>query len=499
MQPMNYLIANGNPLDTILGYVKDYQNIRNNANVLASQAEANRIKQAQNDFEIEGMNALGDVDFNDQKSIRHWLGRYGSLGMAKGAKDYIEGLEAKEKQALLGDMSMTVSLLQNGRSDLAVADLRAKANAYRNGGNEAKALEYEGFVSQMENDPVSAYNGLSLVLASVAGKDNISGYETLIKTNRPDVRQVDLGDKIQTYNVNPLTGEQTLGDMSLDKGVSPDSQLQSDTQKYVSDNSYNASVYGSDMSAKASMYGSDRSAEASMYGADQATSRSIAENQSRERVAQAEMYYKQQQAEIERNLFKPTSANGKMWLVNANGEFKPMLDGNGNQMLDTDYMKSSQSSANRKDIAEIQGQNDQINQTISVLQKAKNLSEKGIYDGYVANGRADFMGNFWGGTEESKRTQEYNNLITGSALQSMKAIFGGNPTEGERAILLKIQASVEYPADVRHRILEEGIRMAQEKLKSNQRQIAIMQGSPIQNQQQQTQSTQGSYASNKYK
>lgn len=487
MQPMNYLLANGNPLDTILGYVKDYQNIRNNANVLASQAEANRIKQAQNDFEIEGMNALGNVDFNDQKSIRHWLGRYGSLGMAKGAKDYIEGLEAKEKQALLGDMSMTVSLLQNGRSDLAVADLRAKANAYRNGGNEAKALEYEGFVSQMENDPVSAYNGLSLVLASVAGKDNISGYETLIKTNRPDVRQVDLGDKIQTYNVNPITGEQTLGDMSFDKGVSPDSQLQSDTQKYVSDNSYNASVYGSDMSAKASMYGSDRSAEASMYGADQATSRSIAENQSRERVAQAEMYYKQQQAEIERNLFKPTSANGKMWLVNANGEFKPMLDGNGNQMLDTDYMKSMSGKGSP------QAEAKRIATMESLIGEAENLLKNPDATGGTADNWLDKTGAFFGYSTKGGEITARLQTIAGQLTAQMPRMEG--PQSDKDVELYRQMAG-----DVANANLPVRTRLgALQTMKTLNEKYKALNGITTQQPQQQIQSTQGSYASNKYK
>lgn len=39
------------------------------------------------------------------------------------------------------------------------------------------------------------------------------------------------------------------------------------------------------------------------------------------------------------------------------------------------------------------------------------------------------------------KTSEYNSIVTGQALDNLRAIFGGNPTEGERKILLDIQAA----------------------------------------------------------
>lgn len=164
-----------------------------------------------------------------------------------------------------------------------------------------------------------------------------------------------------------------------------------------------------------------------------------------------------------------TGTDGNTYLVYADGRIEKALDGialgkNGNP-------PNSQKHAPQ--IAELQGMNSTIEQSIKSIDRALTLSEHGLYDGYVAEDRADFMGNF-GGTEESRRTQEYQNIVTNLALQSLKAVFGGSPTEGERQMLLKVQASASYPAPVRKAILEEAKAMAQAKLQSNQQQMQTL-------------------------
>jgi hypothetical protein len=53
----------------------------------------------------------------------------------------------------------------------------------------------------------------------------------------------------------------------------------------------------------------------------------------------------------------------------------------------------------------------------------------------------------------------------GQALSSMKAIFGGNPTEGEREVLRGLQAGASLSPDSRKRILDKGIALAEKKMK----------------------------------
>lgn len=50
----------------------------------------------------------------------------------------------------------------------------------------------------------------------------------------------------------------------------------------------------------------------------------------------------------------------------------------------------------------------------------------------------EFLG---GDPAAAAKTSEYNSIVTGQALDNLRAIFGGNPTEGERKILMDIQAA----------------------------------------------------------
>lgn len=65
-------------------------------------------------------------------------------------------------------------------------------------------------------------------------------------------------------------------------------------------------------------------------------------------------------------------------------------------------------------------------------------------------------------------TTDLQNIILNQALGSMKTIFGGNPTEGERAILVELQASVDKTPAERKGIIERAITLAEERLKFNE-------------------------------
>lgn len=177
-----------------------------------------------------------------------------------------------------------------------------------------------------------------------------------------------------------------------------------------------------------------------------------------------------------------TGADGYQYAVFADGTGMRILGQDGQPI----QAMNKSGTANNAKIADIQADKDQATQLIQNLEKAKALSNQGLYDGAFSNFRANLMGNF-GGTEESKRTQQYNNIVTQNALSSLKAIFGGSPTEGERALLLKIQASSEYPQQVREQILDEAITAARAKLDSYDNQVRILQGGGASNTTQQWQ------------
>lgn len=66
-------------------------------------------------------------------------------------------------------------------------------------------------------------------------------------------------------------------------------------------------------------------------------------------------------------------------------------------------------------------------------------------------------------------TKNLDNILQGSALPQLKAIFGGMPTEGERAILLEVQGSSSQPAKVREQIFNRAIKAIERRKEFNKR------------------------------
>lgn len=66
--------------------------------------------------------------------------------------------------------------------------------------------------------------------------------------------------------------------------------------------------------------------------------------------------------------------------------------------------------------------------------------------------------------KKGQATTEFTNLVLNQALGSLKAIFGAAPTEGERAILVELQASVDKGPQERQAILDRAVALADRRL-----------------------------------
>lgn len=102
--------------------------------------------------------------------------------------------------------------------------------------------------------------------------------------------------------------------------------------------------------------------------------------------------------------------------------------------------------------------------SIHMLEQAKELS-KDAYGGPFASERGKFMSTFGG--ERGQATQELDNLVTTNALTNLKSIFGGNPTEGERKILLDVAGSSNLPHNLRVKVYQRAIDAAQLRMQQN--------------------------------
>lgn len=110
---------------------------------------------------------------------------------------------------------------------------------------------------------------------------------------------------------------------------------------------------------------------------------------------------------------------------------------------------------------------------IGSLTKAKELSPKAL--GFKGAGNVASLGALLG-NQASVDTVELDNTVTSNALTQLKSIFGGNPTEGERKIMLDIQGSSSLPDTVRQKIYDRAIGLAQNRLKFNEQRAAEMRG-----------------------
>lgn len=216
----SYLQGQASPFDGVLEAYGQGQTLRQNRDLLqAQQAEQARKIQAQQQLE--------SLDWNDKGAIARTVAQFPEY--TKGAKDYYDALEQKEQQSMLYDMSTSISALSSDRPDIAVQNMRDKASAYRDAGNEEKAEEYSQMAEWMAREPKAAQRALLMhyaVLSPEKSGANLKAYGEAISPQR---KEVDSGDAIYNYQIDPVTGEVGGAEWIVDKSATPDNVLDNET------------------------------------------------------------------------------------------------------------------------------------------------------------------------------------------------------------------------------------------------------------------------------
>ena len=103
------------------------------------------------------------------------------------------------------------------------------------------------------------------------------------------------------------------------------------------------------------------------------------------------------------------------------------------------------------------------------LSTAKELSPK-AYEGFGAGTRRTIARNIpgVGNSEGVTATTELDTLVGENSLSQLKVIFGGNPTEGERKILIDLQGSISMSDAERQKIYDRALKAAARRMKTNQ-------------------------------
>lgn len=105
-------------------------------------------------------------------------------------------------------------------------------------------------------------------------------------------------------------------------------------------------------------------------------------------------------------------------------------------------------------------------QAVQSLTKAIELSKKAFF-GPLA-GKVGYAASLVG-NERGVATEELTSTVTNQALENLRATFGGNPTEGERKILLDVQGAVNQAPEVREKIYQNAIEAANKRIEFNKR------------------------------
>lgn len=129
--------------------------------------------------------------------------------------------------------------------------------------------------------------------------------------------------------------------------------------------------------------------------------------------------------------------------------------------------KTQLSSSAQKELFEADEMVQASKNALGMLQEAKKLN-KTAYSGFGAKPRAIVASNLGVGGRGADDAINLDNLMTGQALESLKATFGGMPTEGERKILLDIQASADKTPAQRQTILDRAEKAAERRIKFNE-------------------------------
>jgi hypothetical protein len=114
---------------------------------------------------------------------------------------------------------------------------------------------------------------------------------------------------------------------------------------------------------------------------------------------------------------------------------------------------------------------DMLNRALAINEKAGSGALAGMQAFLARNDPTGFFDD-----ERGAATTEFNNIVLNQALSSMKSIFGGNPTEGERAVLVQLQGAADKSPVERKAIIERGIELAKRRVAFNKERAEEIRG-----------------------
>lgn len=303
--------------------------------------------------------------------------------------------------------------------------------------------EQKGVIIDMiAKDPESA----AQVMQQLA-RGTIEGF----KATAPEAKVLDGKDAAYMYTVDGFTGEANEPTAKINYGVSATDQMKDDTSRANNQNTVAGSMYNSDNSLRGTQYSSDNSLKGSMYGADSRAQTADEQTAVNWYKAQTGAAVAQQNAETNR--------------IKANKVGTGGVDANGN--LVARKLEANE----RTKLFELQ---EQIDADVGVGNSLKRLNELSdqSYSGLGASFRGTAASRLPGGAsnQRANATVLSENITIELALKQLKSTFGAAPTEGERKILMDLQASVDKSPVQKKQIIAAAMRAVAERVRYRKKQ-----------------------------
>ena len=132
------------------------------------------------------------------------------------------------------------------------------------------------------------------------------------------------------------------------------------------------------------------------------------------------------------------------------------VDALGNPVVEFDVKAKPVTATEQREIFDLEDNITSGLGSVKTLEEALSLNQQ-AYEGSLTNWRKTLGQLFGSDDPRYVATENFDNIIMTNALSSMKAIFGGNPTEGERAALRELQAISSKSRPVREAILRRAL------------------------------------------
>lgn len=275
---------------------------------------------------------------------------------------------------------------------------------------------------------------------------------------------------------NPEAISSLVKSLGVAAAEKPEQYIQPDANTVVNNET---SVANNVRDNKTSSDNNVRTTQASIYGTDKQYESDQAKLVVQKSLEEQRIRMQQQEGEI------VTGTDGMGYIFYKNtGKYEPLMGNDGAHVKGPASSQKPMSATLQKELIETDDAATAGSNAVANLRDALKYSANS-YDGVGAVNRAKLAGNVPGGVfideESAKNTVMLDNIVMGNALESLKATFGGAPTEGERQILLQLQGSANLPRAQREAIYSRAIQMAERRLQSNKEKAeSIRNGSYLQ-------------------